>query len=311
MNATDRILITGAGGLVGSALERGLRRLGYQNIFGPSRHECDLLSKEDVLSYFNSKKPDIVFHAAARVYGIGGNLKNKALSFYENNVINTNVIDACYKASVKKVVAMGTVAAYPYDESVKILKEDMIFSGKPHKSEDSYGFAKRGMLAMLLAYEESYGLKWSYVISNNIYGPGDNFNTEAGHVVPSLLRKFYEAKIRGAEVTVWGDGSARRNFVYADDLAKAAILIAGRFDGAINVGTNEVATIKKLVETIASDLQFENKIIWDRAKPNGRNFIPCDLSRLANLGFSPDYDLQTGIKTTLAWLQDNYPNIKY
>ncbi|MDR2456576.1 MAG: NAD-dependent epimerase/dehydratase family protein [Deltaproteobacteria bacterium] len=310
MNATDKILITGAGGLVGSALERGLRRLGYQNIFSPTRQDCDLLSKQDALSYFSSTSPDLVFHAAARVYGIGGNLKNKALSFYENTLINTNVIDACYKASVKKVVAMGTVAAYPYDESVKILKEDMIFSGKPHKSEDSYGFAKRGMLAMLMAYEESYGLKWSYVISSNIYGPGDNFNIEAGHVVPSLLRKFYEAKTRGTEAIVWGDGSARRNFIYADDLAKAMILIAGHFDGAINVGTNEVVTIKQLVEAIAFDLGFESKIIWDTTKPNGRDFIPCDLSNLAELGFSPDYNLQTGIKSTLAWLRDNYPKIR-
>jgi GDP-L-fucose synthase len=310
VDARDRILVTGSGGLVGSAVVRRLEALEYQNIFGISRKECDLMVTGDVLNLFRDIKPDYIFHTAAKVYGIGGNQKNKALSFYDNIMINTNVIDACHKTNVKKVVAMGTVAAYPGAPSERVLREDMIFSGRPHASEDSYGFAKRAMLAMLLAYEESYNLSWAYVISNNVYGPGDNFNTDTGHVVPSLLKKFYDAKLSDTDVIIWGDGSAQRNFIYSDDLAKGLLLVADKFVGAINIGTFEVINIKYLSNVISEILNFSNNIIWDTTKPNGRGFIPYDLTKLNQLGFKPDFNIKTGIKSTCDWLTKNYDSIR-
>jgi GDP-L-fucose synthase len=310
VDARDRILVTGSGGLVGSAVVRRLEALGYQNIFGISRKECDLRATSDVLNLFRDINPDYVFHTAAKVYGIGGNQKNKALSFYDNVMINTNVIDACHKTNVKKVVAMGTVAAYPGVPPEGVLREDMIFSGRPHASEDSYGFAKRAMLAMLLAYEESYNLSWAYVISNNVYGPGDNFNTDTGHVVPSLLKKFYDAKLSDTDVVIWGDGSAQRNFIYVDDLVKGLLLVAEKLDGTINIGTNEIISIKYLSNIIFKESNFNNNIIWDTTKPNGRKFISCDLTKLNQLGFKPDFNINTGIKLTYAWLKENYTNIK-
>jgi GDP-L-fucose synthase len=310
VDARDRILVTGSGGLVGSAVVRRLEALGYQNIFGISRKECDLKATDDVLNLFRDINPDYVFHTAAKVYSIGGNKKNKALSFYDNIMINTNVIDACNKTNVKKVVAMGTVAAYPGVPPERVLREDMIFSGRPHASLDSYGFAKRAMLAMLLAYEESYNLSWAYVISNNVYGPGDNFNIDTGHVVPSLLKKFYDAKLSDTDVVIWGDGSAQRNFIYVDDLAKGLLLVADNFVGAINIGTFEIINIKYLSNIIFETLNFNNNIIWDISKPNGREFIPCDLTKLNQLGFKPDFNIKTGIKLTYNWLKENYTNIR-
>jgi GDP-L-fucose synthase len=310
MNKNSKILVTGGNGLVGSAIVRLLYRLGFNNIYDIAKKDCDLVNTDEVLQIFNTIKPDYVFHTAARVYGIGGNLNNKASSFYDNIMLNTNVINACQLVNVKKVLAIGTIASYPYDNSIPILKEDLIFSGKPHTSEDSYGYAKRAMLAMLNAYRESYSLNWSYVISTNIYGPNDKFDIVNGHVVPSLIKKFYDAKLENKDVTIWGDGSANRNFMYVDDLAKALILIIDNFQGAINVGTTEVVSIKKLVETIATISDFKNEILWDKDKPNGRDFMACDLTNLDGLGFKPDYDLRSGLSSTWSWLNENYDSIR-
>lgn len=310
MNKNDKILITGCNGLVGSAIIRHLKSQGYINVCGISKKECDLTKQNTVLSVFKDLKPDYVFHAAARVYGIGGNLKNKAASFYDNIMINTNVIDSCHKINVKKIVAMGTVAAYPYYDEQIILKEDMIFSGKPHQSEDSYGYAKRAMLAMLYAYKESYNLNWSYVICTNLYGPDDKFDILNGHVIPSLIRKFYNAKLNNEEITVWGDGSPQRNFMYIDDLAAALLIIMNNHQDVINVGTNEVVTIKELVETIISVSGFKNKVVWDKKMPNGRDYFPSDLSKLTALGFSHKFDLRTGIKLTWEWFNNNHNLIR-
>jgi GDP-L-fucose synthase len=301
MNKHDKILITGARGLVGSALVEHLRHEGYVNVNEVGRQECDLVNPASTRDFFDATRPDYVFHAAARVYGIMGNMKNKALSFYDNVMINTNVVDAAQKVGVKKITVMGTGAVYPYPSPGLPLKEDMIFLGVPHPAEDSYGHAKRAMLAMLRAYEESYGLEWAYVVSCNLFGPRDKFDIEFGHVVPSLIKKFYDAKQKGEKVVVWGDGSAQRDFMYVKDTARVGLAIMNSISGPSNIGSGTVYRIRDIVDMIADISGMADKIIWDAMKPNGQDYRAYDLSKIDSIGFKCDYTIRQGLEETWEW----------
>jgi len=179
----------------------------------PARDDCDLLNFQETCAYIKRIRPEFVFHLAGEVYGIMGNMKNKAVSFLHNILINTHVVEASHQSGVRKIVSMGTGAVYPYPSPGLPLKETMIFLGSPHGAEDSYAQAKRAMLAQHLAYKESYNMDYAFVVSANIYGPHDRFNKESGHVTPSLSRKFYEASQNDEAIVVWGDGSAKRDFI--------------------------------------------------------------------------------------------------
>jgi len=301
MKIDDRILITGARGLVGSALADHLRQTGYVNLIEFGRDTCDLTDTAATIATFERERPDYVFHAAARVYGIMGNLKNKALSFFDNIMINTNVVEAARRAGVKKIAAMGTGAVYPYPSPGLPLKEDMIFLGKPHPAEDSYAHAKRAMLAMLQAYEESYGMQWVYIVSCNLFGPRDKFDTEFGHVVPSLIKKFHDAKQSGGRVLVWGDGSAQRDFLYVKDAARAVQLAMNNCTGAINMGSSEVLRIRDIVSMITQVSGMQGRVDWDASKPNGQDYRAYDLSKLAATGFRPEYSILGGLEETWDW----------
>ena len=218
----------------------GERNERYNNVIALGRDDCDLTDTFSTREYFEKHQPAYVFHAAARVYGIMGNMKNKALSFLDNAMINTNVVDAASRVGVKKITVMGTGAVYPYPSPGLPLKEDMIFMGEPHAAENSYAHAKRAMLAMLRAYEESYGMEWAYVVSCNLFGPRDKFDTEFGHVVPSLIKKFYDAKRRGEKVVVWGNGSAKRDFMYVKDAARVGLAIMQNINGPANICSDTV-----------------------------------------------------------------------
>jgi GDP-L-fucose synthase len=230
-----------------------------------------------------------------------GNMKNKALSFYDNVMINTNVVDSAAKVGVKKVTVMGTGAVYPYPSPGLPLKEEMIFFGHPHPAEDSYANAKRAMLAMLKAYQESYGMEWAYIVSCNLFGPRDKFDTEFGHVVPSLIKKFYDAKQKGEKVTVWGDGSAKRVFMYVKDVARVALLVMQEFSGAINMGSNQILRIRDVVEMIAEIADMKDAVVWDPEKPNGQDYRAYDLSKLNALGFVPSYSIREGLIELWDW----------
>ena len=223
MNKSDKIIVTGAGGLVGSALVDHLRAEGYENVIPLQRADCDLLDTPATFALFERRRPNHVFHAAARVYGIMGSMKNQGRSFYENCMINTNVVEASRRAGARKITVMGTGAVYPFPSPGLPLKEDMIFLGRPYPANAGYANAKLATLAMLEAYEESYGLKWAYIVSGNLFGPRDKFDVEFGHVVPSLIKKFYDAKKSGGTVLVWGDGSAQRDILYVKDAARVAL----------------------------------------------------------------------------------------
>jgi GDP-L-fucose synthase len=301
MKRSDRILVTGAKGLVGSALVEHLREEGFANVVGVAREDCDLTDTRATRDFFADARPDYVFHAAARVYGLGGNLRNKALLFYDNILINTNVVDASHRAAVKKITVMGTGAVYPYPPPALPFREEMIFLGEPHHSEDSYSHAKRAMLGMLRAYHESHGLEWAYIVCCNQFGPRDRFDSENGHVVPSLIKKFYHAKRAGTDVVVWGDGSAQRDFMYVKDTARVSTAIMQDLSGPVNIGCGHVVTIREVVDMITDISGMHGRVSWDPTKPNGREYLGYDLTRINALGFSCRYSLRQGLEETWAW----------
>jgi GDP-L-fucose synthase len=301
----SKILITGGNGLVGSALAAELKNQGYTDLVPLTRQSCDLTKFEEVRTLFQAVKPDIVFHLAASVFGIGGNAKNPATIFLDNILMNTHVIEASRQVEVEKIIAMGTVAAYP-ESKISPLKEEHIWDGPPHGSEGSYGHAKRAMLAQLLAYQENYGLDFSYVISTNLYGQHDKFDVHQGHVIPSLIRKFYEAKKNDTEIVIWGDGSAARDFLYSKDMAKALILVMNKHTGPINVASGTKTLIKDIVSFLSNYFEVTERIRWDSQMPNGRKFIEIDLSKLKSIGFNPTYTTQAGLLETLEWFSLQY-----
>ncbi len=301
LNKSDRIVVTGAAGLVGSALVEHLGAQGYEHVVGLRRADCDLLDVVATFAEFERRRPDHVFHAAARVYGLGGSMKHQGSSFYENVMINTNVVEASRRAGARKVTVMGTGAVYPFPSPGLPLKEDMIFLGRPHPAQAGYANAKRAMLAMLEAYEESYGLKWAYIVSANLFGPRDRFDVEFGNVVPSLIKKFYDAKASGGDVQVWGDGSAQRDIIYVKDAARAALEVMTKADGAINMGSGDVHRIRDVVDTLCDLTGMSGRIEWDASKPNGQAYRAYDLTKLRAIGFQPNYSLRAGLEETWDW----------
>jgi GDP-L-fucose synthase len=308
MNKNSKILVTGGAGLVGSALIERLRDSGYKNVVGLGRKDCDLLDLNATKNYFSNLSPEYVFHCAARVYGIMGNMNNKGISFYENVSINTNVVESSRLVGVKKIVAMGTGAVYPYPSPGLPLKEEMIFMGNPHAAEDSYAHAKRAMLAMLRAYEESYELNWAYVVSCNLFGANDKFDTVNGHVVPSLIKKFYDAKLANKDVLVWGNGSARRDFMYVKDAASALISIMEKANGAVNLGSGEIYSIGQIVDYLTEITNMHDRIKWDASKPNGQDYRAYDLVKLNSTGFHCKYSIKDGLEETWNWYVKNSSN---
>lgn len=302
---SSKILITGAKGLVGTALVEELLSQGYSNLSMPSKQECDLTNFDSVKTLFFNERPEVVFHNAAAVYGIGGNMKNPAKIFLDNVLMNTHVIEAARLCNSKKIIAMGTVATYP-ETDLEPIKEEHIWNGPPHSSEASYGHAKRTMLAQLLAYYQNYGLDYAYVISTNLFGLNDKFDTKFSHVIPSLICKFYEAKKSGTNVLIWGDGTAARDFLYSKDMARALILIMNNFSGSINVASGTKSNIREVVELLTDYFDMRGRVQWDAKMPNGRTFREVDLSKLHSIGFTPAYSIRDGMLETLKWFSATF-----
>lgn len=296
------LLITGAGGVVGSALAD---RIGASNTnYGRvdcfrSRDDCDLENYADTLAVIRYLKPRRVFHLAAAVFGVGGNLKYPGDAYRRNIAINTNVIEACRVAQVEKVVAMGSVAIYGDKESGHFVETDA-FLGRPHGSEEGYGFAKRAMLMHLQTYEAQFKFRFAYAIATNMYGPNDRFDVDFGHVIPSLVKKFDDAERNRRTVSVWGDGSATRDFLYSDDAAHALQIMMDEGQGAYNVASGRSNTIAELVAALSHEFPHV-KVEWDASKPQGQRARSYDIARLKALGFVPSHSLEQGIKKTVAW----------
>jgi GDP-L-fucose synthase len=301
LNKSDKIIVTGAAGLVGSALVDHLRAEGHENVIPLRRADCDLLDTAATFALFERRLPDHVFHAAPRVYGIVGSMKNQGKSFYENCMINTNVLEASRRAGARKITVMGTGAVYPFPSPGLPLREDMIFLGRPYPANAGHANAQLATLAMLEAYEESYGLKWAYIVSGNLFGPRDKFDVEFGHVVPCLIKKFYDAKKSGGTVQVSGDGSAQRDILYVKDAARVALAVMSNIDGAVNMGSGEVYRIRDVVDTLTELAGMRGRIEWDPSKPNGQAYRAHDLSKIKRLGFDPVYSLRAGLEETWNW----------
>lgn len=307
MKRNETIIVTGANGLAGSAVVDHLRKNLFTCVIPLTRDSVDLRRHELVCEVFERAKPAYVFHAAATVYGIVGNMQNQGKSAFDNTMINTCVIDAAHRAGAKKIIAMGTNAIYPASAPIPY-REETIFNGRPHAAESAYGHAKRGMLAMLEAYRESYGLDYTYLVSGNLYGPNDSFNTVTGHVLPSLIAKFYDAAMNGGDVMIWGNGSPRRDFLYSYDLARIVQLFIeneghfGSTSGPINIGSGKVYTIREIAEMLSAISGVQrDRVLWNREMPNGRLDCTSDLSRLDALGFEPEHSIEAGLINTWSW----------
>lgn len=271
----------------------------------------DVDFRDPVATYklFDEVRPTLVFHLAARVYGIMGNLTNKAQAYLENIRINTNVIDAAHLAGASKIVAMGSAAIY--SDSVQLpMRETDIWTGEPHSSESAYAHAKRAMYAQLMAYYEQYGLDYAYCVSTNLYGPHDRFSESWGHVIPSLISKFHRAATTGTDVTVWGTGMASRDFLYGSDAAAALQLVAEKHTGPINIASGTTHTVAEVASILKSVSNLESDIIWDTTKPDGQQNRMYDIRALTGLGFSPEYDIERGLTETYEWFDKNVDTVR-
>lgn len=306
IDSSARILVTGGTGLVGHALVRTLADQGFTNVIAVGSRDYDLRDGGTVARMIAETFPEYVFHLAARVHGIGGNRKYKSDILYENVMINTNVIEQSRRGGVKKIVAMGSGCVYPELKGQEELFEDQIWIGPPHPSEDSYAHSKRLMLAQLDAARDQYGLPSAFAISGNLYGPHDNFDAEDGHVTPSLVAKFFEAKNTGKPVRVWGSGVAIRDFSYCDDAARALVEIMYKLEGSVNLGSGFRHPIRDIVAALQEVCGESVKVEWDATKPDGQLERYYNLDKLAGIGYKARVGLSEGIRRTYDWFSANW-----
>ena len=307
MNRNSRIFVAGHRGLVGSAIVRFLRREGFENLILRSRNETDLTSREAVESLFAEEQPEFVFLAAAKVGGILANSLYPADFIRDNLVIQLNVIDAAWRHGVKKLQFLGSSCIYPKLASQPI-KEEYLLTGPLEPTNEWYAVAKIAGIKLCQAYCAQYGFNAISLMPTNLYGPGDNFDLRNSHVLPALLRKFHDAKLEGRkEVTVWGTGKPRREFLHADDLASAAMYLMQHYDEEeiINVGTGEDVTIAELAGLVSQAVGFAGKIVFDTTKPDGTPRKLLDVTRLHALGWRHQIPLANGIQSTYDWYLQN------
>ena len=308
MQPDERILVTGASGVMGVALITQLRAHGYRHVVAVSRQDCDLRRERATTSLFRAVRPDVVFHLAARVYGIMGNSQHGREAYLDNIRINTNVVESAHRARVKKVVAMGSTAMYSDIVPLPMREED-VWLGPPHASEGPYAHAKRAMLAQLEAYRED-GLDFALVISTNLYGPHARFDERWGHVVPSLISRVHHAIRDGTELRIWGSGTPQRDFLYSADAARALRLIGEGYSGMINVASGRPVTIRDLVDVLVDVSGYVGSVSWDTSMPDGQHMRQYDVSRLTALGFTPRYSLRAGLAATFRWYARHYPDVR-
>ncbi|MSU57819.1 MAG: GDP-L-fucose synthase [Pedosphaera sp.] len=292
------IYVAGHRGLVGSAVWRELQRRGHRGLLGRTHAELDLLDTAAVQKFFATEKPAHVILAAARVGGIHANNTRPAEFIYENLQLQTNVIHAAWKSGVKKLIFLGSSCIYPR-EAPQPIREDALLTSALEPTNEWYAIAKIAGLKMCQAYRRQYAADYISAMPTNLYGPGDNFDLTSSHVLPALIRKFHEAKsTRAPAVTCWGTGAPLREFLHADDLARACVFLLENYsdEKIINVGSGRELTIRQLAETIARIVGFPGEIQWDTTKPDGTPRKLMDSSRLFALGWRPQVDLETGIR---------------
>lgn len=312
MDMQSKIYLAGHMGMVGSAIKRKMELEGYKNLVFRTHKELDLINQQDVEKFFIEEKPEYVFFAAGKVGGILGNKLHKADFIYENIQMTTNIIHNAWKYGVKKLLFLGSSCIYP-KLCPQPIKEEYFLSGILEETNDAYAVSKIAGIKMCQSYYEQYRSNFISLMSTNLYGPHDSFGLKDSHVLPAMIRKFYEAKINNrSTIVLWGTGSAYREFLYVDDFAEAAIFLMNHYNDPtiINVGTGVDISIKQLSETIKKIVNYQGEIIWDMIKPDGTPKKQLDVTKITQLGWSPKTTLEEGLERTYKWFVENYERIR-
>ncbi len=305
MKSDDKIYVAGHRGLVGSAITRRLRAGGYSNLLLRTHADLDLLDQRAVDEFFARERPEYVFLAAAKVGGIHANNTYRADFIYQNLMIESNIIHASYRHGVKKLMFLGSSCIYP-KHAPQPMKEEYLLTGLLEPTNEPYAIAKIAGIKMCGAYNNQYGTNFMSAMPTNLFGPGDNYDLKNSHVLPALIRKVHEAKTQNAkEVTVWGTGSPRREFLYSDDLADACVFLMERYNAAdvgefINIGVGREITIREAAQLITEVVGFRGNLVFDVSKPDGTPRKLLDVSRLQALGWQPQTGFRDGIAKAYA-----------
>ena len=312
MDLQAKIWVAGHNGLVGSAIVRNLQEHGYNNLILKTHDELDLRDQSAVQAFFANEKPEYVFVAAAQVGGILANSTHPAEFIYNNLAIEANIIHNAYLSGVKKLLFLGSSCIYPRD-CPQPIKEEYLLTSPLETTNEWYAIAKIAGLKLCQAYSKQYGVRYISLMPTNLYGPGDRYDLKASHVIPALIKKFVDAKKSNLpEVVIWGTGTPRREFLYVDDLADAAIWAMQSYEENqwLNVGTGEDLTILELANLIADILKYSGKIALDLSKPDGTPRKLLDVSKINSLGWKAKTDLRTGLEKTIDWyLKTNFETI--
>ncbi|HBH25728.1 MAG TPA: GDP-fucose synthetase [Cytophagales bacterium] len=312
MNKSGKVYVAGHRGMVGSALVRKLKSLGFENIVSRTSKELDLTDQSQVARFFESEKPDYVFLAAAKVGGIYANNTYRADFIYENLMIQNNVIHQSYVNGVEKLMFLGSSCIYP-KMAPQPLKEDYLLTGKLEYTNEPYAIAKIAGIKMCESYRLQYGCDYISVMPTNLYGPNDNYDLDNSHVLPALIRKFHEAKINDQkEVTIWGTGSPKREFLHVDDLADACVYLMGHYDEPelINIGTGEDLSIKDLALMIKDVVGYNGDLKFDTSKPDGTPRKLMDVTKLHRCGWKHSIGLKSGIESVYHGFAERYGEMK-
>ncbi|MCL0050601.1 GDP-L-fucose synthase [Dehalococcoidia bacterium] len=302
--ATKRILVTGGAGFLGKYVVKKLEERGCKEIFVPRSKDYDLVDIEAVKRLYKDAKPDIVIHLAAKVGGIGANMKNPGSFLYENLMMGVQMIEHGRLFGLEKFVAIGTICAYPKLTPVAFKEEDL-WNGYPEETNAPYGLAKKMLLVQSQAYRQQYGFNSIYLLPVNLYGPGDNFDPEYSHVIPALIKKVFDAKDKKEKrIIVWGTGKATREFLYVEDAAEGIVMATEKYSKPepVNLGAGFEISIKQLVELICELTGFDGEIEWDITKPNGQPRRRLDTSKAKQeFAFEAKTDFRQGLSKTIEW----------
>ncbi|NOZ79075.1 MAG: GDP-L-fucose synthase [Acidobacteria bacterium] len=311
-NVDSRIYVAGHRGLVGSAIVRRLEREGFTRILTATRDQLDLRDQAAVNYWFKANRPEFVFLAAGTVGGIWANSTRPAEFIYDNLMIHATAVHAAYTYGVRKLLYLGSSCIYPR-ECPQPMKEEYLLTGPLEPTNEPYAIAKIAGIKLCQAYRRQYGSDFISAMPTNLYGPNDNFDLESSHVLPALIRKFHDAKLEGRrQVTIWGTGAPRREFLHVDDLADACLFIMRNWDEDIhiNVGTGQDLTIRELAETVRDAVHPEAELVWDTSKPDGMPQKLLDLTRLHDLGWHHSIELREGIRSTYQWFLENVGEVE-